>query len=67
MVRINACPVCKFDMRSDTIKSNLTRMKERMVKLKNEIKEEESKLRAKQANKDKKADVYWLVKIEYHV
>ena len=54
-------------MRSDTIKSNLTRMKERMVKLKNEIKEEESKLRAKQASKDKKASVYWLVKIEYHV
>ena len=66
-IRSNSCPVCKFDMRSDTIKSNLTRMKERMVKLKNEIKEEESKLRAKQASKDKKAAVYWLVKIEYHV
>ena len=66
-IKSNACPVCKYDMRSDTIKSNLTRMKERITKLRNEIKEEENKLRAKQVNKEKKAPVYWLVKIEYHV
>ena len=66
-IKSNACPVCKFDMRSDTTKNNLTRMKERIVKLRNEIKEEESKLKAKQVSKDKKAPVYWLVKIEYHV
>lgn len=62
-IKRNSCVVCGYDMRSDTAKNAITRLKEKIEKLTKAIAAEEKKLAETNA---KKAKLYWLVKIEYH-
>lgn len=56
----NFCPVCGNDMRSDTLKANLERMRGQLSELDKKIREEERKT-VKKASK-----ISWLIKIEWH-
>lgn len=56
----NHCPVCKGDLRSETVLNTIEKARNRYVQLSAEIKEEEKKASSK--NKE----IKWLVKIEYH-
>lgn len=60
-LRSNMCPVCNFDLRSDTVKKTIEDAYKRVLKVEEQIKEEKLKL------VNKKADIFWLVKIEYHL
>lgn len=62
-IKRNNCVVCGHDMRSDTAKNTIARLKEKTGKLCDAIDEESKKLAVKKA---KEAKEYWLVKIEYH-
>lgn len=55
----NTCPVCGFDMRSDTIKNRLKSYDDKIETLKDEIEKE-------QRIADQKGNLFWLVKTEYH-
>lgn len=59
-IRSNSCPVCHADMRSETTQKRLAAMNAKVVKLRNDIKDEERKLA------EKHGQICWLVKIEYH-
>lgn len=56
----NYCPLCRNDLRSDTIKQKINDLKNRIDALNKDIQVEEDLLT------DKKGVVKWLVKIEYH-
>lgn len=60
----NLCPVCRTDMRPDSVKDRVKRIKENIISLDKEIKAEEERLQTKARDKVK---IKWLVKIEYHV
>ena len=62
-IKRNFCALCGNDMRSDTTKNAIARLKEKVEALEKAIREEKTKLAVKKA---KEAKVYWLVKIEYH-
>lgn len=62
-IKSNFCPMCRNDMRSDTTKNAIAKLKEKYETLVAAVREEEKKLAQKKA---KDAKVYWLVKIEYH-
>jgi ribosomal protein L37E len=62
-IKRNNCVVCGYDMRSDTTKSTIARLAEKVKTLEKSVREEEKKLAQKKA---KEAKEYWLVKIEYH-
>lgn len=62
-IKRNNCVVCGYDMRSDTTKNAIARLKEKVATLENAIREEARKVAQKKA---KEAKEYWLVKIEYH-
>ena len=57
------CPVCGNDMRSETHLERLKKAKENVSSVQNAIEEERKYLYKKSI---KKAELYWLVKIEYH-
>ena len=59
-IKSNFCPICRTDMRSDTVQKKLSSMKAKIDKLNEDIKAEERSLAAKSN------EVCWLVKIEYH-
>lgn len=59
----NYCPVCRGDMRSDTLQGRLKSMEEKVKKLEEQIRQERMNL----ANKKKSKDIWWVIKIEYHV
>ena len=56
----NHCPVCKGDLRSDTVLKAIENIRNRYVQLGAQIKEE-----VKKASR-KNTEIKWLVKIEYH-
>jgi len=60
-VQANYCPVCREDMRSDTMKKKLIAMKSKWDKLSNQAQEELDKQKKKN-----KPETRWVVKIEYH-
>lgn len=62
-IKRNNCVVCGYDMRSDTTKNAIARLKDKVKTLENAVREEARKVAQKKA---KEAKVYWLVKIEYH-
>lgn len=51
------CPVCREDLRSDTVKERLKSFDARLAKIQEDIRKERQKLSGKEA---------WLVKWEYH-
>ena len=55
----NNCPVCRYDMRSETVKTRLAKFKEDSKLLNKQYKDLEKKLAAK-------APIKWLVKVEVH-
>lgn len=59
----NACPLCGTDMRSDTEKKRVARLKELWQKAQKSVEAEETAMRKKNQQPPK---VKWLVKIEYH-
>lgn len=59
----NYCPVCRGDMRSDTLLGRQKAMEEKVKKLEEQIRQERINL----ANKKKSKDIWWVIKIEYHV
>lgn len=60
----NYCPVCRKDMRPDSVKQRLERLKAKINELDKEIADKEHEERLKQIDK---AEEYWLVKTEFHV
>ena len=62
-IRRNFCALCGSDMRSDTTKNAIARLKDKVASLEIAIRQEEKKAAQKKA---KEAKDYWLVKIEYH-
>ena len=59
-LKTNYCPLCQNDMRSDTIKNKLDTYKVKLIDLDKQLSEEYKRLT------EKKGEVKWLVKIEYH-
>lgn len=57
------CPLCHTDLMSSKSLEKLNKYQEKIDGLKTKIKDEEKRLSVKHA---KKAEVRWLVKIEYH-
>lgn len=62
-IKRNNCVVCGYDMRPDTTKNAIARLKDKVKTLETAIREEARKVAQKKA---KEAKEYWLVKIEYH-
>lgn len=56
----NFCPLCRADMRSDTMQKRLATLRKRHQELQEALRKEQAALAAK------KGKVMWLVKIEYH-
>jgi hypothetical protein len=59
----NHCPVCGTDMRPKTTMDRIASTKARIAETEKELKEEMQNLQKKQRDK---AQIKWLVKIEYH-
>ena len=59
-IKTNFCPVCQSDMRSETTQKKLQTLKAKIEKIEQELKD------AEKAFVQKNAEVFWLVKIEYH-
>lgn len=59
----NYCPVCRGDMRNDTLLGRQKAMEEKVKKLEEQIRQEKKNITEKQ----KKKDVWWVIKIEYHI
>lgn len=62
-MRSNNCPLCGEDMRSDTTKKNIARLRDLCKDLEKRLKEERNHLEEKAI---KSSVIRWLVKIEYH-
>lgn len=60
----NFCPLCKNDLRPETILKRIEVAKENMKKAEKELKNMQKEFDKKQ---EKKAKIMWLVKTEYHV
>lgn len=60
----NKCPVCRTDLRSETVLKQITRYSEIIHDCNEKLKAEEIKAREKA--KSKNSTKKWLVKIEYH-
>lgn len=56
----NICPLCRTDLRSDTVKN-------RIKAFDSKIKECEKKYAELEKKQDDKAEIKWLVKLEFHV
>lgn len=63
LLRGNACPLCRAEMRSKTTMETLQRYDANCAELSKKIKEEERKMQGKMR---KQAKVMWLIKTEYH-
>lgn len=57
----NKCPLCYYDMRSETLLNQIKNLENKLNDLNLQIKEETKKLN------EKYGKVYWLVKVEYHM
>lgn len=62
----NICPVCGSDLRSDTLLKQIASARERVTNQQKAVADEEKRLRDKQTKANEKAEIRWLVKIEYH-
>ena len=60
----NHCPICRQDLRPQSVLDSIEKMKLKLVQLQEDIKKEEKK---EQEKYKKRAEEHWLVKIEYHV
>lgn len=59
----NLCPVCGKDLRPESALQAIKNAKENAAKAEKDLHEEEKKLQKKQ---EKKAEIRWLVKVEWH-
>ena len=59
MAKTNYCPVCRNDMRPDTIKNRIKLYNDKIAKIDKDITQLKHQL-------DQKGDLYWLVKTEWH-
>lgn len=59
-LKSNFCPICHYDMRSDTIKKQIGSAKNKIEELIKKVAEEEKKAT------EKNFEIRWLVKYEYH-
>lgn len=58
-LKSNFCPMCGNDLRPQSVKDKVARAKEKVMKLEQQIRDEERK-------NNQKGKLFWLVKIEYH-
>lgn len=63
LLKGNACPLCRAEMRSKTTMETLQRYDANCIAFSKRIKEEERKMQEKMR---KQAKVMWLIKTEYH-
>lgn len=63
-MKSNKCPLCHAEMRPQSTLDKIKHLHDKCQELEKKLKEEEDKLRTKNA---KNAEIYWLVKYEYHV
>lgn len=59
-LKSNFCPLCRTDMRSQTVQDNLKRLRARREEVDKQIRAERSKLA-------ESGTIHWLVKFEYHI
>ena len=59
-IRSNYCPLCGNDLRPDTTLKTIKNYKKKMEDI-------QEKIRTEKIKQSKKAEIYWLVKIEYHM
>mgnify|MGYP000021237709 CR=1 FL=1 len=59
MAKTNYCPVCRNDMRPDTIKNRIKSYNDKIAKIDKDITQLKHQL-------DQKGNLYWLVKTEWH-
>ena len=62
-LRVNNCPLCKTDLRSQTVLNNIATLQQKYKELTKQVQEEERKLQERQKTK---CEIRWLLKIEYH-
>ena len=58
-IKFNKCPVCGYDLRSDSVKRKIAEAKNKVKEIQEQIKQEEQKLMGQDVN------IKWLIKIEY--
>lgn len=63
-LRSNACPVCRAELRPESVMKDLANKQAKLTELKKQLKDEEKRLAAKSI---KNAKLMWLVKTEFHV
>ena len=63
-LRSNACPVCRAELRPESVMKDLANKQVKLNELKKQLKEEEKRLAAKSIKNSK---LMWLVKTEFHV
>lgn len=63
-MRTNKCPLCGFDIRSDTTKQRILNKEKSLRELKKQIDMEIKKLQEQHNKKSSRSRVYWLVKYE---
>lgn len=63
-LRSNACPVCRAELRPESVMKDLANKQAKLNELKKQLKDEEKRLAAKSI---KNAKLMWLVKTEVHV
>ena len=56
-IKSNKCPLCGEDLRPQSVQDKMKRLAARVKKLESDV----------EAKKKRLAEVYWLVKVEYHV
>lgn len=56
----NYCPLCRLDMRSDTVRTRINKLQQQVNAIEGQLNEEKRRLALKQGT------IHWLVKIEYH-
>lgn len=60
-IKTNYCPLCRADMRSETVLNKINSVRKKWQDLQAELRKEEEALAAK------KGELKWLVKVEYHM
>ena len=66
-LRGNQCPLCRADLRPKTTLDRLRTMEENIVELIKQVDDLSRAENAKAAERAKKCETFWLVRIEYHV
>lgn len=65
-MKSNKCPLCGNDIRSDTTKKRIKAKYDNLVDVRKQLELENKKLSTKKVKQVNNANIYWLVKVEYH-